>query len=104
MTFENVTATAVANIYFEGKVVSHSLTRPDGQKVTLGLIHPGEYHFKTGAAERMDITAGSCGVTLDGSDVGQSYEAGTHFDVPADSGFTISVPDGLCQYVCTFLP
>jgi uncharacterized protein YaiE (UPF0345 family) len=103
MIFENVTASALANIYFDGKVVSHSLTKSDGRKVTLGLIFPGEYHFGTDAAERMDITAGRCVVSLDGSDESQSYEAGSSFEVPAKSGFTIAVSGDLCQYVCTFL-
>jgi uncharacterized protein YaiE (UPF0345 family) len=71
--------------------------------VTLGLIYPGEYHFATEAAERMDVTAGNCEVTLDGSGEKQGYGADSHFDVPANSGFTISVSEGICQYVCTFL-
>ena len=33
----------------------------------------------------------------------QSYAAGTYFDVPAKSGFTIVVGEGICQYVCSFL-
>ena len=64
--FSNVTAVAKANIYFDGKVVSHTLRFSDGSKKTLGLIYPGEYHFSTDAAERMEITSGSCKVRLDG--------------------------------------
>ena len=56
MKFENVTATAKANVYFDGKVVSHTITFADGAKKTLGLIYAGEFHFGTDAAERMDIT------------------------------------------------
>ncbi|MFP6856462.1 MAG: pyrimidine/purine nucleoside phosphorylase [Roseibacillus sp.] len=103
MTFENVTATALANVYFDGKVISHSLAKANGQKVTLGLIYPGEYHFATEIAERLDLTGGECTVTLDGSEEAQSFQAGTHFEVPANSGFTIAVAGGICQYVCTFL-
>lgn len=104
MTFENVTAHALANVYFDGKVVSHTVLQADGTKVTLGLIYPGEFHFATQAAERMAITAGVCRVTLDGTAEERTCETGHAFDVPANSGFTITVPDGLCQYVCTFLP
>ena len=103
MQFSNVTAQAKANVYFDGKVVSHSLLFPDGSKKTLGLIYPGSYHFGTDAAERMEISDGECEVVLDGSSQSQRYPAGTHFDVPAKSGFTISVPTGICQYVCSFL-
>jgi purine/pyrimidine-nucleoside phosphorylase len=103
MQFSNVTAVAKANVYFDGKVVSHSILFPDQSKKTLGLIYPGSYHFGTDAAERMEITDGECEVTLDGGSEKQCYAAGTHFDVPAKSGFSISVGSGICQYVCSFL-
>ncbi len=54
MNFENVTAVAKANIYFDGKVVSHTVLMPNGAKKTLGVIYPGSYHFGTGAPERME--------------------------------------------------
>jgi uncharacterized protein YaiE (UPF0345 family) len=103
MEFANVTATALANVYFDGKVVSHSLTLADGSRKTLGVIFPGSYHFGTAAAERMDISAGSCLVTLDGHDTSDTFTAGQAFEVPANSGFTIEVAEGICQYVCSFL-
>ena len=43
---------AKANVYFDGRVVSHGITLLEGSKKTLGLIHPGEYHFDTQAPER----------------------------------------------------
>jgi uncharacterized protein YaiE (UPF0345 family) len=101
--FENVTAVAKANVYFNGKVVSHSILLPDGSRKTLGLIYPGRYHFGTDKAERMEIVDGSCTVTLDGSSTSQTYAAGQEFHVPAKSGFDIEVTDGLCQYICSFL-
>ena len=48
--FHGVTALTKANVYFEGKVVSHTLLFPDGSKKTLGLIYPGQYHFGTGCS------------------------------------------------------
>ena len=60
MQFSNVTAVAKANVYFEGKVVSHTILLADGSKKTLGLIYAGSYHFGTDAAERMEITDGEC--------------------------------------------
>lgn len=104
MQFDNVTATAKANVYFEGKVISHTLLFSDGSKKTLGLIYPGSYHFGTAAAERMEISDGTCSVQLDGTAETATYAAGSHFDVPANSGFTIAVAQGICQYVCSFLP
>jgi len=60
--FPAVTAVAKANVYFDGRVVSHTIKFADGSKKTLGLIYAGEFHFGTDAPERMDITAGRCEV------------------------------------------
>ena len=89
--FRGVTAVTKANVYFEGKVVSHSLLFPDGNKKTLGLIYPGQFHFSTELAERMEIVAGQCRVTLDGQTNLNSYSAGQVFLVPAKSGFNQGV-------------
>jgi uncharacterized protein YaiE (UPF0345 family) len=102
--FVGVTVVAKANVYFDGNVVSHTVLFKDDTRKTLGLIRPGSYHFNTGAPERMEIIAGSCRVTLDGSTEVRDHAAGTFFDVPGNSGFTIAVTEGLCEYVCSFLP
>ncbi len=101
--FTSVTVHTKANVYFDGKVVSHTVLMPDSAKKTLGLIYPGSYHFGTGAPERMEIVAGACRVTLDGSTGVKDYAAGTFFDVAGKSGFTIEVKTGLCEYICSFL-
>lgn len=101
--FPGVTAHTKANIYFDGRVVSHTIILPNGAKKTLGLIYPGSYHFGTGAPERMEIVAGACRVTLDGQCDARTYGAGTYFDVPGKSGFTIDVATGICEYICSFL-
>ena len=103
-SFPNVTVDAKANVYFDGKVVSHSVHFADGSKKTLGLIYPGTYHFGTAAPERMEIIAGACVVKLDGGGESMAIEAGSHFDVPGNSGFSIEVEDGICEYICSFLP
>jgi purine/pyrimidine-nucleoside phosphorylase len=101
--FSGVTAVAKANIYFDGKVVSHSIVLPDGSRKTLGLIYPGKFHFGTNAAERMEIIAGSCRVKLDGQASVNDFGAGQVFTVPARSGFDIEVDRGICEYICSFL-
>ena len=101
--FAGVTVLTKANVYFDGRVVSHTVLLPDGSKKTLGAIHPGSYHFNTGAPERMEIVTGACRVTLDGQKAVQSYSTGQVFDVPGKSGFTIEVGHGLCEYICSFL-
>jgi len=103
MKFENVTATAKANIYFDGKVVSHSIVLESGEKKTFGIIYPGEYHFGTEAAELMEIIGGTCSVVLDGTEDSHTYQEGDSFNAPANSGFTITVTEGIGQYICSFL-
>jgi uncharacterized protein YaiE (UPF0345 family) len=100
--FPNVTVVAKANVYFDGKVVSHTVKLADGSKKTLGLIYAGEFHFGTDAPERMDMTAGSCEVRLDGEQTWKKYESGSSFKVPGKSGFDIKVLAGIAEYVCTF--
>ena len=102
--FTGVTVHTKANVYFDGRVVSHSVVFASGEKKTLGLIYSGSYHFGTGAPERMEIVAGSCRVTLDGQCDARTYTAGQHFDVPGKSGFTIDVATGICEYICSYLP
>lgn len=116
-TFENARVEAKANIYFDGKVVSHSILTKEGERKTLGLIYPGSYHFGTEAAELMEITSGNCQVKMDGgrpepdgdgkaADDGGDYfavAAGSSFKVPANSGFTIKVEDCICEYICSYL-
>ena len=101
--FRNVTAVAKANVYFDGKVVSHTILFPDATKKTLGLIFPGKFHFGTEKAERMEIVAGQCAVKLDGRPAVNTDAAGQTFEVPAKSGFDIEVKSALCEYICTYL-
>jgi uncharacterized protein YaiE (UPF0345 family) len=102
--FSGVSVSTKANIYFDGKVVSHSVKMSDGTKKTLGLIYPGSFHFGTAAPERMEIVAGVCRVKLDGQSESKSYGVGQSFEVPGKSGFDISVAEGICEYICSFLP
>jgi purine/pyrimidine-nucleoside phosphorylase len=101
--FRGVTAVAKANVYFEGKVVSHTILLPDGERKTLGLIYPGKFHFGTDKAERMEIVAGECTVKIDGQTATQTFGPGKSFEVPAKSGFDIEVSRGICEYICSFL-
>lgn len=100
--FADVTVKCKANIYFAGKVVSHSVTLTDGSRKTLGLIYPGTYKFDTGAPEIMEIIAGECRVRIAEQELWQDYSAGTFFEVPGHSYFTIEVAKEITEYVCSF--
>jgi hypothetical protein len=97
-----VTAITKANIYFDGKVVSHTLLDPSGAKTTLGLIYPGEYHFNTDAPESMEIVSGTCRVRVDGSGEWKEYNADSVFTLPGKAGFDIHVTSGITEYICRF--
>ena len=101
-SFANVEVVAKANVYFDGKVVSHSVRFSDGSKKTLGLIYAGSFHFGTERPELMQIVAGSCRVRLDGQSDFLSYAAGSAFRVPGNSGFDIAVDSGIAEYICSF--
>jgi uncharacterized protein YaiE (UPF0345 family) len=103
MQIANVSVQAKANVYFEGKVVSHTLLLDDGSKKSVGVILPGSYHFNTEAAEIMEIVEGSCTVVLDGEKQEQQVHAAESFRVPAKSGFSIQVEGAPCHYICSFL-
>ena len=99
--FENVTVVCKANVYFDGKVVSHTILTPAGKK-TLGLIYPGVYTFNTAAPEKMEIIAGWCRARLGPRDAWATYRQGDSFNVPAKSSFEISVDEGIAEHICTF--
>ncbi len=101
-TLDGVSVETKANVYFDGKVVSHTVLEKNGRKKTVGLIFPGTYKFNTGAPEKMTIVAGSCRIVL-ASGAQSSHEAGGEFRVPGNSSFTITVQSGICEYLCEFL-
>lgn len=100
--FENVTAVCKANVYFDGKVISHSVLFPDGSRKSLGVILPGTFTFNTAAPEVMAITVGLCKVRVAGELDWRVVEAGSSFNVPANSKFEIAVEADSCEYICAF--
>ena len=99
--YDNVSVVKKANVYFDGKCVSHTVVLADGTKKTVGVILPSSLTFNTGAPEIMEVLAGQCRVTLADAPASQTYEAGQSFNVPGNSRFTIEVTDTL-HYVCHF--
>ncbi|MDZ7584386.1 MAG: pyrimidine/purine nucleoside phosphorylase [Thiobacillus sp.] len=100
--FNNVSVVSKANVYFDGKCVSHSLTLDDGSKKSVGVILPSTLTFNTGAPEIMETVAGSCRVKLAGESEWKAYGAGQSFNVPGNSSFEIEVAGEPYHYVCHF--
>jgi len=91
-----------ANVYFDGKCVSHSLTLADGTKKSVGVILPSALTFNTGAPEIMEGTAGSCEYKLSGSNDWVASGVGEKFSVPGNSTFQIRVSGEPYSYICHF--
>lgn len=100
--FSNVTVTAAANIYFDGKVTSRTIELADGTIKTLGIMMPGEYEFGTAQPELMEITVGLLLVKLPGSDSWAEIKGGESFEVPGNAKFQLDVKQ-LTDYVCSYL-
>lgn len=101
-TFENVTVTREANIYFDGKVTSRKVTFADGSYKTLGIMMPGNYTFGTEQAELMEIMAGRLQYRLKDTSDWIDIVADESFTVPPNSSFDIEISE-LVDYCCTYL-
>ena len=99
--FDNVSVIKKANVYFEGKCISHTVLFADGSKKTLGVIFPSLLVFSTGAPEIMEITAGRCRVRYQGGREWKEYHSGQSFNVPGNSSFEIETLE-LLDYVCHY--
>ena len=104
MTTESIAGATVstqANVYFDGKCVSHSLTLADGTKKSVGVVLPSTLTFNTGAAEIMECVGGGCEYKLAGSDEWKSSGPGEQFSIPANSSFDIRVAEQY-HYICHY--
>lgn len=99
--FDNVSVKKKANVYHDGKCVSHTVLLPNGTRSTLGVIFPGSFNFGTEAPELMEVSLGQCKVRLQGETQWKTYGAGDKFTVPGNSNFDIEVTEML-DYVCHY--
>lgn len=99
--FDNVSVKKKANVYFDGKCVSHTVLFPNGTRSTIGVIFPSTLTFNTSAPELMEINLGECKVRLKGEERWTTYKAGDKFTVPGNSSFDIETIEML-DYFCHF--
>jgi uncharacterized protein YaiE (UPF0345 family) len=99
--FDHVSIVKKANIYFDGKCISHTLTFPDKTRKTIGVIMPGSLRFATDAPEVMEIVDGKCRARIGSDGEWKDYGAGQQFRVPGSSSFEIEVQEPV-HYVCHF--
>ncbi len=100
--FKNVNVDKLANIYFEGNVISRNIFFRDGSRKTLGVMLPGKYEFNTNAKELMEIISGKLSYKLQNYDDWKFIEKGMNFNVPKKSSFEVEVLE-LVNYTCSYI-
>ncbi len=92
-----------ANVYFDGRCVSHTLQLDDGSRKSLGVILPGScLLFDTAAAERMQGAGGWCEWRMSSGEAWQRSAEGEEFAVPANSRFEIRTGEQAYHYICHY--
>ena len=99
--FKNVDVDKLANIYFEGKVISRNIYLKDGSKKTLGVMLVGEYEFNTVTRELMEIISGKIKLKLKDDDEWKLITSGMEFNIPKNSSFKLKVLE-LVNYTCSY--
>ena len=62
--YNDVNVDKIANIYFEGNVISRNIFLKDGSRKTLGVMVPGNYEFSTETRELLEIISGKLNLKL----------------------------------------
>ena len=99
--FKNVDVDALANIYFEGKVISRNIFFKDGSKKALGVMLPGEYEFNTESKELIEIVSGKLDLKLKDDNNWILITDGMDFNIPSNSSFKVKVLE-LVNYTCSY--
>ena len=99
--YENVTVDKLANLYYDGNVISRNITFKDGSKKTLGVMLPGEYEFNTQSKELMEIFTGELDLKLPDNPGWKIIKGGMNFNIPKNSSFKVKVSK-LINYTCTY--
>ena len=100
MEFKNVSVGKKANIYFEGKCISHTVTLPDGIRKSVGVVLPGTLRFDLTTREVMEVVDGEAYVSINGSPE-QPFHSGQSWTVDAGGYFVIRAELPV-HYVCHF--
>jgi len=97
----NITIKKEANIYYDGKVTSRTITLEDGTTQSLGIMLAGDYTFGTELAEIMEIMSGDLDIKLPNEEW-KTLNTPATFNVPANSSFDLkikTVTDYCCSYI-----
>ena len=98
--FDQVSVHKTANVYFDGKCVSHTVTLADGTRKSVGVILPSTLTFNVGVPEIMELLAGKGRVQVNDGDW-QTIDGAMTFSVPENGHFVIETTETV-HYVCHF--
>ena len=99
--FKNVDVDKLANIYFDGRVISRNIYLKDGSKKTLGIMLVGDYEFNTVTRELMEIISGKLKLKLKDDNEWKLITNGMEFNIPKNSSFKLKVLE-LVNYTCSY--
>ena len=99
--YKDVNVDKIANIYFEGNVISRNIFLKDGSRKTLGVMLPGNYEFSTETRELMEIMSGKLNLKLQNDDKWKLIKYGMDFNIPKNSSFQVEVLE-LVNYTCSY--
>ena len=99
--FKDVNVDKLANIYFQGNVISRNIFLKDGSRKTLGVMLPGKYEFNAEARELMEIMSGKLNLKLQNDEDWKSIKDGMNFNIPKNSSFKVEVLE-LVNYICSY--
>ncbi len=100
MQFNQVSVAKKANVFFDGKCVSHTVTLSDGSRKSVGVIFPSTLRFDLTTREVMEVIDGTAFVTINGGPE-IAYGAGQSWAVDAGGHFVVRTEAPL-HYVCHF--
>ena len=99
--YKDVNVDKIANIYFEGNVISRNIFLKDGSRKTLGVMLPGNYEFSTEARELMEIMSWKLNLKLQNDKDWKLIKDGMDFNIPKNSSFKVEVLE-LVNYTCSY--
>ena len=99
--YKDVNVDKIANIYFEGNVISRNIFLKDGSRKTLGVMLPGNYEFSTETRELMEIMSGKLNLKLQNDEDWKPIKDGMNFNIPKNSSFKVEVLE-LVNYTCSY--
>ena len=100
MQFDGVSVSKKANVYFDGKCVSHTVILSDGIRKSVGVILPSTLRFDLSTKEIMEVVEGTAHVSINGQEE-RTFPAGQSWTVEAGGYFVIRAEQPV-HYVCHF--